>query len=64
LAETLSGKVLSRKNSVVNVTLGSKVWITEKPTGDQNATIIPFGDWVIVVGRVGLALAAGSHCCS
>jgi hypothetical protein len=37
------GKMVSMKNSDVDITFGGRVWITGKPRGDQKMTIIAFG---------------------
>jgi hypothetical protein len=54
----------STKHSDVNITFGSRVWITEKPTGDQKVMIITFGELIIFFGLAGLSAPGGSHCCS
>jgi hypothetical protein len=48
----------------VNVTFGGNAWITWKPRGDQNTTIIAFGELIIFLGLVGLSAPVGSHYCS
>jgi hypothetical protein len=55
--------MLSTKNFLVNVIFGGKAWITGKPRGDQNMTIIAFGELIIFLGLVGLSAPAGRHCC-
>jgi hypothetical protein len=64
LAATMSGTIVSTKNSAVNVSFGGKARITAKPRGDQTITIIAFGELVIFLGLVGLSAPTGSHCCS
>jgi hypothetical protein len=52
----------STKNSDVNVTFGSRSWITANPRGDQKMMIITFGELIIFLSLVGFSAPGGSHC--
>jgi hypothetical protein len=52
------------KNFAVNVIFAGKIWIRGKRGGDQNTTIIAFGELVIFLSLAGLSAPAGRHYCS
>jgi hypothetical protein len=64
MAGTLFGRMSLAKNRAVNGTFGGKAWITGKPRGDQNKTIIAFGDMIILLDLVDFSASARSYCCS
>jgi hypothetical protein len=41
----------------MKITFGSKIWITEKPRGEHNVTMIDFGEFIIFLGLYWLEAA-------